>query len=159
MRILSVVITVLAIGNLPFDALAANRGKTVNVGSLRIDDYAMRASLGNVPTSAVYVSVTNNGKTEDRLLSASCACAGMAMLHQTSVSGGMASMGDVPGGFVIRPDTTMALKPGGSHIMLMNIKHRLKAGSYETVKLTFAKAGVIALQVPVTDTPLSDDDM
>lgn len=158
MRLLYAMAAVLALSLAP-DAMAANRGKTVNAGSLRIDDYAMRASLGNVPTSAIYLSVANNGKTDERLLSASCTCAGMAMLHSTTIRGGMASMDDVQGGFLIRPNTVLALRPGGSHIMLTNVKHRLAAGSYETVKLTFANAGVIILRVPVTDTPLADDDM
>lgn len=137
---------------------APESGKTVVHGALRLDSYAMRASLGGVTSTAVYVSITNTGKTDDRLVSAQCDCAGMAMLHTTTKMQGMTGMNDV-NSFDIPPGATLQLKPGGNHIMLMGVRHRLVAGSTETVRLTFAREGVVKLKVPVSETPLADDAM
>jgi copper(I)-binding protein len=41
------------------------------------------------------------------------------------------------------------LKPGGYHIMLMNIKAPLKAGDTVPVKLKFVKAGEVEVKLPV----------
>jgi len=44
---------------------------------------------------------------------------------------------------------TVDLKPGGYHIMLMNIKAPLKVGETVPVKLKFAKAGEVEVKLPV----------
>jgi copper(I)-binding protein len=41
------------------------------------------------------------------------------------------------------------LKPGGLHLMFMNIKAPLAAGETVSVKLKFAKAGEVELKMPV----------
>jgi copper(I)-binding protein len=41
------------------------------------------------------------------------------------------------------------LKPGGLHLMLMNIKAPLVAGETVPVKLKFAKAGEVDLKLPI----------
>jgi copper(I)-binding protein len=45
--------------------------------------------------------------------------------------------------------STVELKSGGYHIMLMDLKQELKAGSTISITLEFAKAGKITLDVPV----------
>jgi copper(I)-binding protein len=44
---------------------------------------------------------------------------------------------------------TVELKPGGLHIMLVGLKAPLKAGDRFPMKLTFAKAGEVTVDVMV----------
>ena len=44
---------------------------------------------------------------------------------------------------------SVELKPGGLHLMFMNIKAPLSAGETVPVKLKFAKAGEVELKMPV----------
>ena len=57
-------------------------------------------------------------------------------------------MAPVEGGLVIKPGETVTLKPGGYHLMFMDLKDALKKGETVMGALTFAKAG----SVPVTFT-------
>ena len=66
---------------------------------LKFTDYAVRAALGINPNTAAYVTVANTGKTPDRLVSASCACAKTASLHTMTMHGTMMEMGDAKDGF------------------------------------------------------------
>jgi copper(I)-binding protein len=50
---------------------------------------------------------------------------------------------DVPAG------GTVSLQPGGLHIMLIDLKEPLRQGETFPLTLTFAKAGKVAVDVPV----------
>ena len=127
---------------------------------LKFTDYAVRAALGINPNTAAYVTVANTGKTPDRLVSASCACAKTASLHTMTMHGTMMEMGDAKDGFPIAPGQTIALKPGGDHIMLMGLTQRPQDGGFVDVTLNFEKAGAVTLHMPVSSAPLaSDSDM
>jgi len=43
----------------------------------------------------------------------------------------------------------LAMKPGGYHIMLLNLKHALQAGEKVSVTLTFEHAAPLTLDVPI----------
>jgi copper(I)-binding protein len=45
--------------------------------------------------------------------------------------------------------SAVELKPGGLHLMFMNIKAPLTAGETVPVKLKFAKAGEVEVKMPV----------
>jgi copper(I)-binding protein len=105
-----------------------------------------RATLPHQDTGVVYLTLQS--PRGDVLTGADTAEAGMAMLHQSTHAGAMAGMEDVdnvplPAGQVVR------LAPGGTHIMLMSLKHALKVGSSVRVALHFARAGTQEIAVPV----------
>jgi copper(I)-binding protein len=105
-------------------------------------------------TSAAYVDVVNTGKTEDRLIGASCACAGMAMVHEMSVANGVMHMGEAKGGLPIPAGGELTLEPGGSHLMLMDLKSKLTSGAQVKLTLEFAHAGkVTATAVVMSKNP------
>lgn len=122
---------------------------------LKFTDYAVRAALGTNPNTAAYVTITNTGKTPDRLVSASCACAKQVSLHTMRMNGSMMEMGDAKDGFALAPGQTISLKPGGDHIMLNNLTQRPQDGDAVDVTLNFEKAGAIVLHMPVSVAPLS----
>ncbi|MFT4074745.1 MAG: copper chaperone PCu(A)C [Asticcacaulis sp.] len=127
----------------------------VTAQSLNLTDYAMRAALGNNPNTAAYVTITNKGNTDDRLISASCNCATTTTLHTMTMNGSTMEMAEAKDGFVIRSGDTLVFAPGGNHIMLENLTQRPKAGDTVDVTLVFEKAGPITLSMPVSNTPLA----
>ena len=58
-------------------------------------------------------------------------------------------MREVVGGIELAPGATVALKPGGYHIMLIDLKQKLDEGRHIPLTLTFAKAGSIDVEVDV----------
>jgi len=60
------------------------------------------------------------------------------------------SMQQVPS-IVVPAGESVALEPGGFHIMLMQLAEPLETGSEFTVTLTFEKAGAIDVNVTVRE--------
>lgn len=104
-------------------------------------------SMGGV--SAVYMVIENSGDSADRLISATTAISGMAQIHQTTITDGVAQMGEVEGGVEIPAGNVVELQPGGYHIMLMDLRGDLVEGTTLSVTLTFESGTEITLDVPV----------
>jgi copper(I)-binding protein len=51
----------------------------------------------------------------------------------------------------IRAGTPTELKPGGYHVMLMNLVKPLELGTEISITLTFARAGDVVITVPVLE--------
>ncbi len=107
-----------------------------------------RATPASAPNGAVYLTITNHGTTDDRLTGASTAVASKAQMHITLNENGvmkMRPMADVP----IKAGGSAQFKPDGMHIMLLGLKHPLKAGDTFPLTLTFEKAGAVQTMVKV----------
>lgn len=129
----------------------------VKAGDLTISDAWVRASTGTNVTAA-YMTIKSAGAA-DTLVSASSPIAGMVQLHEVVTEGSTSKMQEKPGGFPVPANGTAELKPGGWHIMLMDLKQQPKAG--ETVELTlkFEKAGEVKIVAPVQAASGSTPDM
>jgi len=92
-------------------------------------------------TGVVYLSITEHGQA-DRLTGVSSPVAAKAELHETIDDHGVMKMRTVAS-LPVRPGKPLTLKPNGYHIMLMGLKHPLKAGDSVPLTLTFAKAGQV----------------
>lgn len=103
--------------------------------------------MGSV--SAVYMVIENRGESADRLIAVATEVSNMVQIHQTTVVDGVAQMGEVEGGVEIPAGGIAELRPGGYHIMLMNLTGDLVEGTVVTVTLTFEVAGEVTVQVPV----------
>lgn len=99
-------------------------------------------------TGAVYLDIVNTGQP-DRLLGAEAKdVAGSIELHTTLMEGTLMKMReletvDLPGG------QTTSLKPGGLHVMLIDLKQSLQAGQSFPLTLHLEKAGTLKVTVPV----------
>lgn len=113
------------------------------VGTLRIGDPWIRATPNAAPTAAGYLTVTNRGRTADRLLGGSTPLAQAIEPHTVSMTGGVMRMRLAERGFEIAPGATLTLAPGGNHLMLIGPKHPLKAGERVPATLRFARAGPV----------------
>ena len=69
-------------------------------------------------------------------------------LHEMSMEGNVMKMRQVKD-IAVPAGGSVELKPGGLHLMFMNIKAPLSAGETVPVKLTFAKAGEVEVRMPV----------
>ncbi len=101
-----------------------------------------------MPTGAVYLELQNTGGAADTLLSAASDAAQAVELHESKMEGDMMSMQpvekiEVPAG------GTVALKPGGLHIMFIGLEKEWKAGDKINVTLNFEKSGAKTIEVEV----------
>ena len=62
---------------------------------------------------------------------------------------GVMKMRPVEGGLEIKPGETVALKPGGDHMMFVKLKHPLETGKTVEATLQFEKAGTVKIEMPV----------
>jgi copper(I)-binding protein len=105
-----------------------------------------RASLPHQDTGVAYLTLRSDAG--DSLTSVDAAEAGMVMLHQTVVKKGVSEMDDLDS-IALPAGKAVALAPGGTHLMLMDMKQPLKAGGTLHLSLHFAKAGAQDVAVPV----------
>ena len=111
------------------------------------------AWVGKVPPSspvaAAYFTVENEGNADDKLLSVTTSISGHTMIHQTVVDDrGVASM-EMIDALVIPAGKSVELKPGGTHVMLMDLKEPVTDKDSIELDLKFEKAGDIKVEAPV----------
>jgi copper(I)-binding protein len=99
---------------------------------------------------AAFMLIENHTTEDDRLIGVAATIAEKVELH-THVHGndGTMQMVPVPEGFVIPAEDVHELKRGGDHVMFMGLKEHPAEGSTVHLTLTFEKAGVIEIDVPV----------
>jgi copper(I)-binding protein len=102
-----------------------------------VSDPWVRATVAQQQTTAMYAQV--NSAKGGRLVSVSSPLAEVVEIHEMAMQGNVMRMRAVPGGLELPAGTTVELKPGGYHVMLMGLRHQLKEG--ETVPLTFVVEG------------------
>ena len=69
-----------------------------------------------------------------RLVGASSSVAGVVEIHEMVMEGSVMKMRAIPG-LDLPPGRSVELKPGGYHVMLMDLKRPLKAGDRVPVEL------------------------
>lgn len=130
-------------------AAGADHGVTGSVGAVEVSGAWARASAGAAGAAAAYLEIVNTGPTDDRLLSAASPAAQRVELHTHVMEDGVARMREVPG-IDLPVGDTVALAPGGLHIMLMELPEPLVPEMAITLELTFEQAGTLTLEaVPV----------
>jgi len=104
-----------------------------------------RATVGSMPSSAAYLSITNHGAMADQLLAVESGLARKTELHTMEVKNGVMKMRQIDGGIAIPAGKIIHLAPGGFHVMLIGLKAPLNAEENYQVTLVFEKAGKIKL--------------
>lgn len=120
------------------------------VGDLVIDHPWARATAPGQKAGGAYLKIENRGPSADRLLSAAAPAerAGRTELHSMRMEGTVMRMREVAA-IDIPAGQTVALEPGGLHIMMMGLTSPLKAGETLPLVLRFEKAGSVTVQVQV----------
>jgi hypothetical protein len=119
---------------------------SVFLGNLTLTNYWVRPSTGR-PNTAAYVTITNHGDQHDKLIKAVCVHANTVELHNHIEENGVMKMRPV--GFVEIGKEPVIMKPGGLHIMLMDLKDSFKDQEVIPITLHFEKSGTIDLKFPI----------
>ena len=123
--------------------------ETYKVGPIQIEQPWARATPKGATIGAGYMKITNTGTEPDRLVGGSVSFAGRFEVHSMTMEQGVMKMREVKDGLEIKPGETVELKPGGYHVMFVDLKAPLKQGEDVTVTLKFAKAGTVEVKYPV----------
>lgn len=101
-----------------------------------------------VKVGGAYMTLRNNGAAADKLVKVASPVAERVEIHETKIDGGMAMMRPV-GAVEVKGHSSVQLKPGGLHVMLMGLRRPLKEGERIKLVLTFERAGTIEIEAPV----------
>lgn len=129
-----------------FSGLA--RAHDFKLGDLVIDHPWSRATAPNARVGGAYLTVVNSGAAPDRLVSASSPVAGKVELHTHIKDGDIMRMREIPA-IDVPARGKVELKPGGLHIMLIDLKAPLKQGDKPKLTLVFEKAGAVDVEIAV----------
>jgi len=107
---------------------------------------------------AAYLSITM--PTDDRLIGAEVATdvAGRVEVHEVIDDAGRMLMREVEGGIPLPAGTTVELRPGGYHLMLLDMPAMLPTGSSIDITLLFAEASPIVVSAQVREGAASGVD-
>jgi copper(I)-binding protein len=130
-------------------ATTAAQAADYNVGSIQITAPWARATPKGASAGAAYMTITNTGKTSDKVSCVSSDASAECQIHTMTMDNGVMQMRPVEGGLEIRPGETVTLKPGGFHMMLVNLKHPLEQGNTVKATLKFDTAGSVDVDYPI----------
>jgi copper(I)-binding protein len=120
-------------------------------GKLTIVDVRARPAPLAGGTGAVYFTVLNGLDQDVRLVSASSPAARIVETHETVSENGVMKMIPLPDGYEIPAGEALVLKPGGKHIMLIDVVRPLQPGDEFSLTVNFDNGESIELTVPVLD--------
>ena len=116
-------------------------------GQVKIENAWARATPPGAKIAAGYLTVRNAGAA-DRLVSVASPAAEKVETHVTVKEGNVSRMREVKG-YAVPAKGTLELAPGGSHLMLVDIKAPLKEGDKVPLVLRFEKAGEVRTELAV----------
>jgi copper(I)-binding protein len=104
-----------------------------------------RATPPGARTGAGFMQLKNAGAA-DRVVGASSPVAGRVEMHVTVREGDVMKMREVKG-FDVPAKGSFELKPGGAHLMLMDLKQPIKKGEKVPLTLKLEKGGELKLEL------------
>ena len=118
------------------------------VEALTIQDaWARPATAGE--NSAAYFIIENKTASDDTLMSVSSDIATAAEVHMSMAdANGVMSM-QMQEAVTIPAGEQVEFKPGGLHVMFVNLTRDLKPGEAITLTLNFKETGNVVVEVPV----------
>jgi copper(I)-binding protein len=118
--------------------------------------WVRRAVAGQSGTGAF---MTLKSGSAMRLVGASSPLAGVAEVHEMKMEGDTMKMRHLDNGLSLPAGQAVELKPGGYHVMLMDLKKEIPVGSSVPLQLKFedaqGKTSVLSLHVPAALAPAS----
>ena len=132
--------------------LASGLSCTVMAQTVEVSNAWARATVQGQKATGAFMTL--KAKDGSRLVSATSPVAGVVEVHEMKMDGNVMTMRAVAGGLELPAGKAVELKPGGYHVMLMDLKLPLKKDTTIPVTLVFKDAkGVqskLELKVPVT---------
>jgi copper(I)-binding protein len=123
--------------------------------SVQVQGAWARATVPGQMASGAFMRLT--APTDMRLKSVTTPVAGVAEVHEMRLDGDVMKMKALPNGLELPAGKTVELKPGGYHIMLMDLKQPLKKDSDIALTLVFVDSrgvqSTTELKLPVALMP------
>ena len=117
--------------------LLAAIGSASAWAQVKIDNAWARATVQGQKATGAFMKITAPQAT--RLVGVSTPVAGVAEVHEMKMDGGVMKMRAMPA-LELPANQTVELKPGGYHLMLMDLKAPLAKDSSVALTLTFKDA-------------------
>ncbi len=113
----------------------------------------MGGSAERGATTALFLTLVNEGGKADRLVGAETAVAEVVELHRTQIDEqGVMRMRPVEGGLEVPAGGRVELKPGGYHLMLLGLTRDLAVGDRFRLTLRFETSPPLEVEVEVRET-------
>jgi copper(I)-binding protein len=110
---------------------------TSAAGLITVNKPRIRATAPGQTVSGAFMTLVNHSETAYALTSVSFSGASVVEIHETSMNEGVMRMRKVSH-IDIPAKGSAELKPGSYHIMLIGLEKEMKAGTAETLTLTFS---------------------
>ena len=117
--------------------------------NVQIADAWARETVADQTSTAAYLTITNSGTADDRLVDVLAPEPIKASVHATENSGGISRMREMASGVAVPVGSTVELKPGGTHVMITGLQAPLPRGETLKLRLRFAKSGEKLIDVRV----------
>jgi len=135
--------------------LCATLAATVHAQSVDVQDAWVRVAVPGQKATGAFMKIT--AKDGSRLVAASSPVAGVTEVHEMKMDGNIMKMRAVEGGLELPAGKTVELKPGGFHVMLLDLKAALPKDTTIPLTLVFKDAkgaeSKVELKVPVATAP------
>ncbi len=99
-------------------------------------------------TSAVYLTITNGDSADLALTGVSSPLAGAGEIHESMDHDGMMHMTPRPTVPILAGET-LTMRPGGVHVMLIDLNRTLLAGDSVPLRVTFSNGVTRSITAPV----------
>jgi copper(I)-binding protein len=119
------------------------------VGSIKITALWSRATPAAAKVAGGFMVIENTGKESDFLIGGSLVRSGRVEIHEMALVNDIMKMRELPKGLEIKPGEKVTLKPGGYHVMFMELKAPLKEGDTVEGTLVFKTAGTVKVAYKV----------
>ncbi|GAY12455.1 copper chaperone PCu(A)C [Pseudonocardia sp. N23] len=117
----------------PAPTSTSTSGLTVTDAWVKPADAGMTAVFGTLTATGGPVTV----------VSAATSASPRTELHEVVMNGGAMTMRPKEGGFVVDPAAAHELKPGGDHVMVMDLASPIRPGDQVRVTFTLAGGGTV----------------
>jgi copper(I)-binding protein len=107
--------------------------------TVTVADAWVRATVAAQRATGAFLKLTVQG-ADATLIAVTSPVAGVTQIHEMAMSEGVMRMREVKGGMPLKAGQNFELKPGGYHIMMMDLKQPVKAGDRVPLTLTFKQA-------------------
>ena len=117
-------------------------------GALHIDHPWSRETPAAAKVAGGFLVIHNGGEA-DRLVSVSSEISERSEIHEMAVKDGVMTMRPLADGLEIPAGGTVALEPGGYHLMFIGLNRKPKQGESFAAELVFEKAGTVSVEFTV----------
>lgn len=133
-----------------FAAFALASAAGVASAQVKVGDPWVRATVPQQRATGAFMTLSSPAPV--RLVQAASPAAGVVEIHEMSMENNVMKMRAIPG-IDLPAGKTVELKPGGYHVMMMELKQQMKDGETVPVTLVFVgadnKQQTIKLDVPI----------